>query len=290
MQIYIQRSEKTMLRSLDLFFFHDDELRRLDAYQHVEAPSETPVEGIAGSGKHILAAISNYPGDSYSWMDIQSFSQLSSRQFHLEDDDPANPLLYGVTGLEEGRSRSCKLKLEPMLSALRIRSLSCDFSGRAYAGEKLKSISIYLIHVNSVANPLSQDGIREESYINQGYLDRKAVESLSHPEMLYMDLDKDVGEAREEIDCTLYAYPNPISEESLGRTFTRFVIEGSLAGKTCYYPINLPGLGANKKYTMDITLTRMGSPDPDIPAETGSIILETDIKQWAEFDEYSVRF
>ena len=289
-QIYIQRSEKTTLRSLDLFFFHDDALQRLDSYQHVENPSEAPVAGIAGSGKHLVAAISNFPGDSYSWKDIQSSPHLSSRQFHLEDEDPENPLLYGVTHLEEGLSRTCKMKLEPMLSALHLRTLSCDFSGKPYEGKQLEKSSFFILNANSLTHPLDEDGVREESFINPGYLDEGAMERMSHPEMLFQELGRSFGAARENVECTLYTYPNPVEEEGLGRPFTRFVIAGVLDGKTCYYPINIPGLAAGRKYTMDITLTRMGSPDPDTPAESGTVILEIDTKPWAEFDGYTLRF
>lgn len=289
-QIYILRSEKTTPGSLDLFFFHDDELQRLDAYQRIENPDDSPVNGIAGSGKHLVAAISNFPADSYSWKDIQSFTHLTDRQFHLEDENPENPFLFGLAHLEAGLSRTCKMSLRPMLAALTLRSVSCDFSGKPYEGKALEEVSIFLINVTGIVHPLDGDGVREDSFINPGFLDRKSLEGMAHPEMLYQELGMDFGAERKEVGCTLYAYPNPIEEESLGKPFTRFVIEGVLDGKRCYYPINIPSLYADRRYNMDITLTRMGSPDPDTAVEPGTVILEIKTRPWAEFDEYTVRY
>ena len=143
-QIYILRAKKTTLQGLDLFFFHDDALALLDSYQHIDAPAQERVQGIAGSGAHHLVAFSNVPASRFQWSDIRSVPALSSVSFSLEDDSPAAPFLFGECPLEEGRSRRCTLRLTPALCKIELRSLSCDFRGKAYEG--LPFHLIFIVH------------------------------------------------------------------------------------------------------------------------------------------------
>ena len=82
----------------------------------------------------------------------------------------------------------------------------------------------------------------------------------------------------------LYCYPNPADGTVFGQPVTRLVVEGKLRGVTYYYPIDLPGLEADTQYNLDITLTRTGTADPDIPAASGTILLQDEVLEWDERD------
>ena len=167
-QIYILRAKKTTLQGLDLFFFHDDALALLDSYQHIDAPAQERVQGIAGSGAHHLVAFSNVPASRFQWSDIRSVPALSSVSFSLEDDSPAAPFLFGQCPLEEGRSRRCTLRLTPALCKIELCSLSCDFRGKAYEGLPFHLERIFLTYANEAYQPLSPGTAM--SYRNPGYL------------------------------------------------------------------------------------------------------------------------
>lgn len=285
-QIYILRSKKTTPGGLDLFFFHDDALMLLDSYQHIEDGGEAHVQGIAGGSAHRLVAFSNLPASSFQWSDIRSAPALNSVSFSLENDSPVAPFLYGQCPLEEGRSRSCVLRLKTALCEIELHSLSCDFRGKAYEGAPFLLERVFLTWANSLCQPLSEETLL--SYLNPGYLDE--TPRFRYPEMLCRSIGQEVGAARTTLETCLYCYPNPVTAAEMGRMPTHLVLEGSLDGHRCYYPIPLPALSADTHYAIDLTLTRLGSPEPDIPVESGTFILETDTQKWNHAEDLLVRF
>ena len=285
-QIYILRAKKTTLQGLDLFFFHDDALALLDSYQHIDAPAQERVQGIAGSGAHHLVAFSNVPASRFQWSDIRSVPALSSVSFSLEDDSPAAPFLFGQCPLEEGRSRRCTLRLTPALCKIELRSLSCDFRGKAYEGLPFHLERIFLTYANEAYQPLSPGTAM--SYRNPGYL--AEASSFQHPEMLLRPIGQDIIATRTELEESLYCYPNPATGAEMGRMPTHLVLEGTLDGHLCYYPIEIPHLEAAQVYSFDITLRRMGSPDPDIPVSSDAALVETLTVPWQNREPTTVSF
>ena len=172
--------------------------------------------------------------------------------------------------------------------SITIRSIACDFSERSYAGAKLREVRAYLTYAADECHPFDPEDL-PTSWINAGRLDENAVAALPHPEMVLSPLADALG-GRIRPELNFYCYPNPADGTQFGRPVTRLVIEGELEGTTCYYPIGLPGLEGNVQYNLDITLTRAGTKDPDIPAETGTILLECRVMDWDERDWNDVHF
>lgn len=280
-QIYIQWSEIPTPEALDLFFFFTEEPMRLDAYQQVTGLNGNLFTyAVSGSGPRRLVALSGIAGDIYSWADIQTYGSLEKLRFSLEEETPDRPFLVGETLLEEAQSRQTRLTLLPMLCAIRIRSVAADFSGHPYAGDPFVNNKLFLVNAGMEYLPLDKEAYGPVSWINMGSLDSLAVERLPHPEMLLQEGCGEVGTRRIYPDRLFYCYANPATEDQPGRPVTRMVLEGSIGPVTCYYPINLPGMEPGKCYQLDLTLTRMGSPDPDIPVESGTVIIETETLPW----------
>ena len=279
-QIYIIQTGKATLRTLDLLFFQDAPLEKLDAYQHFGSVPGSRVEGTSSGSARRMAVFSNCPDDIYAWSDIRSYSSLSGRKFRLEDECPDSPMMAGTVSLPEGSSRSCKVKLRPMLSRITVRSIACDFTGRPYAGEKLTDVRAYLTYASRECHPLDTAD-RPSSWLNAGHLDETETSVLSHPELVLAEIGSSLG-GRIYPALDFYCYPNPSDGTVFGQPVTRLVIEGKLRGTTYYYPIDLPGLEANVQYLLDITLTRTGTSDPDIPAASGTILLQEGILDWDE--------
>ena len=185
-------------------------------------------------------AFSNVPASRFQWSDIRSVPALSSVSFSLEDDSPAAPFLFGQCPLEEGRSRSCTLRLTPALCKIELRSLSCDFRGKAYEGLPFHLERIFLTYANEAYQPLSPGTAM--SYRNPGYLAEASL--FQHPEMLLRPIGQDISATRMALEESLYCYPNPATGAEMGRMPTHLVLEGSLDGQHCYYPIPLPALEA----------------------------------------------
>ena len=273
-QIYIYPTGKTSIQGLDLLFFQDGPLYRLDAYQHLDAISGNRVTGTSSTAARQIVILSGYPSDTYAWSSVRSLESLANLPFRLEDENPEAPMLFG---LSEAGSMD-KVILRPMLAKVTLRSIACDFSGRAYAGERLQDVRAYLTYVRQECRPFAAED-RPTAWLNAGRLDEAGTAMLSHPEAVLRDLTSSLG-GRIRPEAHFYGYPNPSDGTQFGSPVTRLVIEGKLRSTTYYYPIDLPGLEADVQYRLDVTLTRAGTTDPDTPAVAGSIRLESQVLDW----------
>ena len=273
-QIYINAVGKTSPQGLDLLFFQDAPLFRLDAYQHLNGVSGGRVTGTSSTAARKIVILSNYPTDTYAWSGIRSLGSLADLPFRLEDEDPAAPMLYG----ESEAGSMGRVTLRPMLAKITLRSIACEFSERPYAGERLQDVRAYLTYASQECRPFAPED-PPSSWLNAGRLDEAGTAALSHPETVLQTLTASLG-GRIYPSAGFYCYPNPSDGSEFGSPVTRLVIEGKLRGTTYYYPIDLPGLQADVQYRMDVTLTRAGTTDPDTPAASGSIRLESQVLDW----------
>ena len=80
--------------------------------------------------------------------------------------------------------------------------------------------------------------------------------------ILYQD------ESFEDSFC-LYFFPNPATSDvngwssSFSQRYTRIVTAIEIDGETYYYPVNIVGTLRNHAYTLYLTITHLGSKDPD---------------------------
>lgn len=290
-QIYIQWTKNPTPEALDLFFFDTLQPMRLDSYEQVTGlDRQLSAYAVSGSGDRQLAVISGTPGDLYAWTDIQTYGSLEKVRFSLEEEKPSQPKLVGETFLQAAQTRNLYLTLHPMLCAIRIRSVSADFSGHSYAGSDFRNNKLYLLNAGSECLPFRKDGGGPVSWMNLGRLDSTAVMALPFPELLLQEGYGSVGKSRILKEKEFFCYPNPSEEDNLASPITRLVLEGTVDGVRCYYPVNIPAMQPGCCYQFDITLTRMGSPDPDIPVESGAVILEGAIVPWRAYTPETLFF
>ena len=290
-QIYIQWSGIATLKAMDLFFFHTEEPMRLDAYQHVPDPGGSLVTyALCSNGPRRLVALSSPGEDIYSWADIQTYGSLHKLRFSLEEEDAEQPLLVGETLLEEAQSRQARIQLHPMLCAIQIRSVAADFGGRPYDGTPFINDKLFLLNAGTECVPVDEVGGQPVSWMNLGALDSVAVAGLPHPEMLSQEGIGPIGKQRLFPEKTFYCYANPATEDQPGQPLTRMVLEGSIGPVTCYYPINIPDMKPGNRYILDLTLTRMGSPDPDIAVESGAVSIDARILPWRSREPETLLF
>ena len=256
------------IRCLDLFFFNDDQLQRLDAYQRIEGSALTAAVGASRSGKKILA--------------------------RLQEEDPSHPLGQALLRFDAGRSVTGSLA---QLSArIRLASISCDFKDRPYAGAKLEDVRVYLTHVNT-SSPLLADSVRVPTdFINAGRLKETDLEGFLYPGIVQARLPAPVGVGVQYPGIDLYCYPNAPDDRGPGTPSTRLVIEGTLLGTTCYYPLEIglengrASVLGNRTYQYDITLTRRGASDPDTPLQPGVMQTRLEVLPWKEPDPLVIPF
>lgn len=283
--IHIFSRQSVAPTGVDLFFFDTAGVQKLDSYQQLSSLEDLNY-AVSGSGPKRMVALSARPGITSSWMDIATFGNLCKHRFSLDEDHPYHPLLAGQVLLEDGAARDVTLPLETMLTAIRIGSVSCDFSGRPYSGKVFNNHTLFLTFAAVECQPLEAGTGRAVSWMNMGDIDSVSTLKLPFPEMLLQKGPGLIGPERVQLDQTFYCYSNV--GEDMPRT--HLVLAGSVDGAPCYYPIPLPTLEGGKCYELNVTLRRMGSPSADIPTESGTISLETHILPWEERATYTVTY
>lgn len=286
--------------TLDIFVFNDDRLKRLDSYQRFTGENINGVTAASRKGRKIVAAVINSGKEKSDWAGINSLDALLKTVVELGDEDPAYPVMCGMTEVNMGEENECVLAVSPMISEIYIRSIRCDFSGTSYPNEKLKLVRIYLTNVNGRARLFDKSGFMPEQIINGGRLSEADMSAMLHPEMLLKETDMNIGYGTAYPEIRLCCFPNDCREESPGSPFTRLVIEGKVRGMTYYYPIEInreeisasgdAGIGRNRRYVYDITLTRVGTISPEMLAKPTSVSLQCAILPWEELPEQEVGF
>lgn len=284
---------------IDIFIFNNDRLGWLDSYQRFVGADPSQIDAASRKGEKRIVAVANPSRDMSAWAGINSFEAMMKATASLWDEDPGAPLMCGSAVVSMGEESSCPIEMTPLISEIRVNSLRCDFGGRPYQGEVLSDIRIYLTNVNAEVPIFLEEGFLPTEIINASALSEADMSMISHPEMLMKQLDISVGSKTVYPDISLYCFPNDCIEQSIGSPFTRLVIEGKLCGHTCYYPIDInrgreitgdAGIGRNSRYVYDITLTRAGTPDPDITADVTMAEVNMTVRPWTVKDEDEIDF
>ena len=83
-----------------------------------------------------------------------------------------------------------------------------------------------------------------------------------------------------------YCYPNATSADANGwvSSFTarktRLVVAATISGTKYYYPVTINTPERNKAYTVELTITGLGSTDPDQPVSKGAITASVTVQGW----------
>lgn len=85
-----------------------------------------------------------------------------------------------------------------------------------------------------------------------------------------------------------YGFNNPATQDktnadgSFLEEPTRLVVAAAISGRTYYYPVTIPGLARNKAYEVQLTITGLGSDDPDVIPQRGDASATVIVKSWGE--------
>ncbi len=255
--------------SVDVFVFCNEAPYLLDSYQQFPS-TDAPVYVSSGQGSKIIAALSAKEGDLYARAGVRTYQDLCRVSFPLLEDSPSAPCFYGTVTVGEGSSRSAAMEVSPLISSIRVRSVSCDFGGRPYEEHGFHNDRLYLVNVVSEFCPLQAEGGRPVSWLNYGAM------TDDHPYIAAPGYG-DIGRERVYPDMVLFCYPNP-----RGSPPTRLVLEGTVGPERCFYPINIDVPRGGMAVNLDITLHRMGTRDPDSPAAPGTYTVEYSTVPWNE--------
>lgn len=270
-------SSQAGVRHADIFLY-DAATGTLDAWQEWDG-GDTLLTCSSGKEERIVAVIANLPDREFAWDEIRSLSALESLRCSLQDERPGAPVMTGTVHVGEGFDATATVDLHPLLSRVRLHSLTCDFSGRPYAGAELTDVRMFLVNAGSETPFFPPDATPYPfSYANWG----DDSECDAFPGLLDAHIADKVGNLPVFPDAALYCYANPADDEGPGTPLTKLVIEGRLLGETWYYPILLPQPQRNTDYVFDITLTMTGTKDPDAAIDASAARVQLDVRPWED--------
>lgn len=290
----ISALQECVISTLDIFVFQDDALQRLECYQRVDDPESWNGHILSCSGYKNIAILANSSVNMDEWKSIYSKSSLESMFIDIESEKQRYPVMYNEFKANAGTS--INITLSPLKSEIILRSISCDFTGRPYDGERLSDAKVYLTNVNAQCQIAIRDPVFPTRIINAGQLDEDDMKGFLEPEIMVRSLEEDIGKLRIYPDIRLSCYANNCLEDKPGSPFTRLVIEGKIGEDTYYWPLDINrdndgnGISRNCRYTFDITITRKGSTDPDIPICLEDAEIKFETEQWIETEDCVTSF
>ena len=136
-----------------------------------------------------------------------------------------------------------------------------------------------------------KDGATESSQIIDGETNKASCEALT-----FKSVKQEVAHGSNLNIATpylFYSFPNSNTAGSTGwvNPFTarasRLVVTATIDGVKYYYPVTLSKkLERNKAYTVEITITGLGSTDPDKPIEKGGLTAAITVLDWVDGGSY----
>lgn len=300
-KVAVRSESKGHIESMDIFVFNNDILQRLDCYQRFGEMSEGIISVASRKGAKKVAVCANSGRERNEWKGINSLEALHRTVADLENEQRGRLLMSAEADIMPGNGtgHATPIYLKKLAAEIVLQSISCDFSGKPYEGEKLENVKIYLTNVNASCKIMSSGTTSPERIINAGGLNLLDMEKFADRELVMHILDHDVGPRAHKEDISLICYPNCGTEEGPGTPFTRLVIEGQVGKETWYWPIDINrssddnggnGVERNCQYIYDINIRRKGSSDPDIPAKAEDLDIKFEIREWDRKQEYDVQF
>ena len=135
-----------------------------------------------------------------------------------------------------------------------------------------------------------KDGATTSSQIIDG-----ATYLASHPTLTFKSVESSVASGASHTPTTpylFYTFPNSTGNDVTGwaTSFTarktRLVVAATIGGKKYYYPVVIDTPSRNNAYTIELTITGLGSTDPDTPVVKGSVNASITVLGWTSGTVY----
>jgi hypothetical protein len=183
------------ISSLDIFVFKDDDLRILDCYQRVDEKENWDGNVCSSAGDRIISICANSRIEADEWPWIRSRGSLEKIAVSLELERRYSPFMSGEVRVtaRESRPISAEISLRPMASEIYLRSVSCDFTGKPYAGEEITDAKVYLTNINAECGMLEDGDSHPRRVINAGGLCKEDMELFEDPGIVYQEIGSNIG-------------------------------------------------------------------------------------------------
>ena len=272
-------SAEDAVSNLQIFVF-DDASGTLEAYGNQNASS---VKLKCLPGVKDIVALVNAP----SFSGIATKAELLSKTSSLSDNAKGDLVMSGLLEDETLSATSKTVTVDVSRIAAKVTLLGVTNAMDLVANQKkeFKVTGVYLINVAGDRAYLT-DSAPSKWYHKMRY---EASNTLS---FLY-DAPETVIAHGSSYSAShhFYCYPNLTDTDANNGMWsarkTRLVVEATLGGETCYYPVTLDEVAQNTAYTVTLTVTRPGSSSPDEPISTSDATFTVQVKDWIDGADYT---
>lgn len=203
---------------------------------------------------------------------ITTYDELSARKASLVGTDGDNCVMVGETESDIASTGSVQIDVKRLASMVVLKSVSTNFGSSYLKNLPFEIKSVYLINAAGERAFIGDD---EPALIyNEGAYDSSTSLDTLYDEVTDGTLTS--GGLSYDVDHFFYCYPNPSSMK------TRLVIEATIDSDTYYYPIELPDLQPNSKYSYSVTIKGLGKDSPNILLTPVDLTASVTVTTWAE--------
>ena len=269
-------SGEDKVSNLQIFVF-DKQSGALEAYGSADA-STLKLTCLPGN-KDIVALV-NAPSQS----GIATLSELQSKTSKLSENSTGKLVMSGQLTKElAASSNSVTINVSRLAAKVTLLSVKNQMTLEANRNKAFVVTAVYLINVAGDRTYLTSSA--PGSWYN------KMKYETGSPSFLYDSPKATLAYGKTySTQHYFYCYPNPTSTDANGGTWsarkTRLVVEATLGGETCYYPVTLADVAQNTEYTVSLTVTRPGSSSPDIPVSTNEATFTVTVQDWKDGSDY----
>ncbi len=268
-------SGESALQTVQVFVFNSVS-GNLEAYKSVASAS---VDLTCTKGAKTIAALVN--GAALS--SVKTLDELSGIVSLLSENSAGAFVMFGTTNQTIDTDTAVSVEVARLAAKVVIKKISNKMSMSQYQSSPISVKGIYLINVAGDAE-FSGD-YAPDLWLNQS---KNSVTA----DNLYCEKPSSLNINYNDSDASghyFYCYPNPTEDDSTASEWsarhTRLVVEATIAGQTCYYPITLPAISANTVYTIgELSITMIGTDSPDVVDAKGSAKFTITVAPWSEYE------
>ena len=263
----ITAEDEVKVNNLQVFVFRGD---ALDAYGVADNASTVTVSCTKGNRE--VYAVVNAP----DLKDIATKTDLLAAKSALSDNDESNFVMIGKTNADLPSELPVNVEVDRIVSKVVLKTVNRAFTSAALAALNFSIDEIFITNVAGDVNyGLTDNPV--DWYNKMDYSSELAMFTYDAPAASV------VNEEAYSTQHTFYCYPNKAADSdatSWSPRRTRLVLKTTLGTDTYYYPVTLPELENNKSYELELTITRPGSDNADMPVSFEDCAFSISVKPW----------
>lgn len=225
-------------------------------------PSGTSSEIELYEGEYEVAAVVNTDVPSAA----NSLNSIRALTVPLEDNSSGNIIMYGEKPFSIGAgSNDVTVNVKRAVAKISIGNIINDMKDPVFQKMEFEIKRIFVSNVSGISD-LPGNSSPVVWYNKNGEWDNESAEIKSLLEDT--GIDRVIPhKGNYEKEFYYYVYPNDTADDSYeaiwSPRYTRLVIEASIGGDICYYPIPFGNIEANHTYTINnLTVTKPGTEYP----------------------------